>query len=200
MTVNQTQTTMNLSGVLDAMPTSENVTASEPINSRTRMDGLMSLREACRANLQASSGRGVVVMTNAGSGPIPSESLESYNPDTQSWKTLGQSSLWKEEKPFGESLEPLPTSGMMCNGILYRLPPLVQAIDGKDSGYWLPTPIARDWKDTPGMAKTAGTRVREDTMPRKIYAREKSQARSGIINPALSLWLMGFPDGWLEID
>lgn len=89
---------------------------------------------------------------------------------------------------------------MMCNGTLYRLPPLVQAIDAKDSGFWLCTPIARDWKDTPGMAKQAGKRKREDTLPRKIYAREKSPPRSGIINPAFSLWLMGFPAGWLEIS
>lgn len=50
------------------------------------------------------------------------------------------------------------------------------------------------------MAKEAGKRKREDTLPRKIYAREKSPARSGIINPAFSLWLMGFPAGWLETN
>jgi len=200
MTVNQTQTTMNLSGVPDAMPTSENVTASEPTNSRTRMDGLMSLREACRASLQALSGNGVVVRTSVGCGPTPSESSESYNPDTRSWKTQEQSSLWKVAQPSGESLGALPTSGMMCNGTLYPLQPLVQAIDAKDSGYWLPTPIARDWKDTPGMAKQAGERKREDTLPRKIYAREQSPARSGIVNPAFSLWLMGYPVGWLETN
>jgi hypothetical protein len=126
---------------------------------------------------------------------------------------------------------------MMCNGTLYQLPRLVQAIEGIDSGFllptpiandgrcsdycghptgrkilklggalkkresWLlPTPIARDWKDTPGMARQAGERKREDTLPRKIYAREQSPARSGIINPAFSLWLMGYPAGWLEIS
>jgi hypothetical protein len=200
MTVNPTQTMMNLYGALDAMPISENVIASEPTNLRTRMACLMSLWEACRASLQALSGNGVVVRTNVGSGPTLSESLESYNPDTQYWKTREQSSLWKEDQPSEESLGALPTSGMMCNGTLYPLPPLVQAIDGKDSGYWLPTPIARDWKDTPGMAKQAGERKREDTLPRKIYAREQSPARSGIINPAFSLWLMGYPEGWLETN
>jgi hypothetical protein len=89
---------------------------------------------------------------------------------------------------------------MMCSGTLYPLVPLVQAIDGKDSGYWLPTPIARDWKDTPGMAKQAGERKREDTLPRKIYVREQSPPRSGIINPAFSLWLMGYPRDWLATN
>jgi hypothetical protein len=192
--------TMNLSGVLDAPPTLENVNVSEPTNSPTRMAGLMSLREACRASLQASSGNGVEVMMSGGSGPTLSELLENYCPATQSWRTREQSSLLKVDRPSVESLAALPTSGMMCNGILYRLPPLVQAIDAKDSGYWLPTPIARDWKDTPGMAKQAGERKREDTLPRKIYVREKSPPRSGIINPAFSLWLMGYPRGWLEIN
>jgi hypothetical protein len=89
---------------------------------------------------------------------------------------------------------------MMCNGTVYRLPRLVLGIAGSDSGYWLPTPIARDWKDTPGMAKQAGERKRTDTLPRAIYDREKSPARSGIINPQFSLWLMGFPAGWLATN
>ena len=77
-------------------------------------------------------------------------------------------------------------------------PEEMRAIAGSDSGFWLPTPIARDWKDTPGMAKRAGKRKREDTFPRSIYAREKSLPRTGIINPKLSLWIMGFPENWLE--
>jgi hypothetical protein len=89
---------------------------------------------------------------------------------------------------------------MMCSGTLYQLPRLVRAIAGSDSGFWLPTPIARDWKDTPGMAKQAGKRKRTDTLPRAIYDREKSPARSGIVNPAFSLWLMGFPQDWLATN
>ena len=118
---------------------------------------------------------------------------------------------------------------MMCNGTLYPLPRLVQAIAVNGSGYLLPTPtastggaeppgktgrklitvlknhmlptlIARDWKDTPGMAKQAGDRQRTDTLPRSIFDREKSPPRSGIINPKFSLWLMGYPANWLEIN
>jgi len=200
MTANPAQMMMNLCGAPDAKPSLENASASEPMSSRTRMAGLMLLREACRASLQALSGKGVELLTKDGCGRIPSESFASWNPDMQSWKIHGRSSLWKEEARSEESSEPLPTSGMMCNGMLYPLPRLVQAIDAKDSGFWLPTPIARDWKDTPEMAKARGERKREDTLPRKIYAREKSPPKSGIINPAFALWLMGYPDQWLKTN
>jgi hypothetical protein len=200
MTANQMEMILMPCGVQDATPTSETVSASALTSSPTRMDSLMSLREACRASLQALSGSGVELLTKDGCGRTPSESSESYDPDTQSWKTHEPSSLWKVVQPSGESLGALPVSGMTCNGMLYPLPRLVQGIAGSDSGYWLPTPIARDWKDTPGMAKQAGTRKRTDTLPRAIYDREKSPPRSGIVNPALSLWLMGYPAGWLEIN
>jgi hypothetical protein len=155
---------------------------------------------ACRASLQASSGNGVELLTKDGCGRTPSESSESYDPDTASWKTREPSSLWKVAQPSGESLGALPVSGMMCSGMLYPLPRLVLAIAGSDSGFWLPTPIARDWKDTPGMAKQAGDRKRTDTLPRAIYDREKSPPRSGIVNPQFSLWLMGYPVDWLKTN
>ena len=200
MTANQIQMTLTPCGVSDATPTSETVIASEPINLLTRMASLMSLRVASHANLQALSGNGVELLTKDGCGRIPCESSESYDLATQSWKTREPSSLWKVAQPSGESLGALPTSGMMCNGMLYPLPRLVLGIAGSDSGFWLTTPIARDWKDTPGMAKQAGDRKREDTLPRKIYVREQSPPRSGIINPTFSLWLMGYPLDWLKIN
>lgn len=139
---------------------SETAPVSERTSLQTRMDSLMWLRGVCLANLRALSGSGVVLQMTVGCGPKPCELLESYNPDTQSWKTQEPSCLWKEEEHSVESSGALPTSGMMCNGMLYQLPRLVQDIAGKDSGFWLPTPIARDWKDTPGMAKQAGDRKR----------------------------------------
>jgi hypothetical protein len=200
MTANQIQMTLTPCGVRDATPTSETVTASAQTNSQTRMASLMSLRVACLASLQASSGNNAELLTKDGCGRTPCESSESYDPATQSWKTREPSSLWKKGTPSEESSPPLPPSGMMCNGTLYPLPRLVLGIAGSDSGFWLPTPIARDWKDTPGMAKQQGDRKREDTLPRKIYAREQSPPRSGIINPKFSLWLMGYPDNWLETN
>ena len=200
MIANQIEMTLTECGVRDATPTLETATASAPTSSPTRMAFQMSLREACRASLQAWSGNGVELLTKDGCGRIPCESSESYDPATRSWKTREPSLLWKAAQPSGTSSGALPTSGMMCNGTLYPLPRLVQAIAGSDSGFWLPTPIARDWKDTPGMAKQVGERKRTDTLPRAIYAREQSPPRSGIINPAFSLWLMGYPEWWLKTN
>lgn len=200
MTAKPVQMTLMLFGAPDATPTLGSVTVSERTNLPTRMDGLMSLRAACLASLRLSSGSGVDLLTSVGSGPTRCESLASYSRDTASWKTRQQSLLSTVEEHSWEYSERLPKSGMMCNGTLYPLLPLVQGIDGTARGYWLPTPIARDWKDTPGMARRSGSRKRTDTLPRAIYDREQSPARSGIVNPELSLWLMGYPDGWLEIS
>jgi hypothetical protein len=63
------------------------------------------------------------------------------------------------------------------------------------------TPSARDWKDTPGMARTAinadGTlRNREDQLARQVYAAEN--ATGGRMNPDWIEWLMGWPISWTE--
>lgn len=62
-----------------------------------------------------------------------------------------------------------------------------------------PTPSARDWKDSPGMAKTAinpdgSERKRNDQLARAVYATENPI--SGHLNPDWVEWLMGVPTGW----
>lgn len=83
--------------------------------------------------------RGVVLH----SGNIICEPLGSYDQDTQSLKML-QHSLTEAST---SSLQTLPKSGMMRNGIIYQLPQLARLTGGKDSSS-LPTPTARDYKDT----------------------------------------------------
>lgn len=63
--------------------------------------------------------------------------LAHYDPDTQSWKTSGDISLWGEQP----SLESLPKSGMTRNGVLYQQPDWVRPIDVIASSLW-PTPTA----------------------------------------------------------
>jgi antitoxin (DNA-binding transcriptional repressor) of toxin-antitoxin stability system len=65
-----------------------------------------------------------------------------------------------------------------------------------------PTPSARDWKDTAGMAKTAtnpdgSERKRNDQLARAVYATENPI--SGNLNPDWVEWLMGVPTGWTEL-
>jgi hypothetical protein len=66
-----------------------------------------------------------------------------------------------------------------------------------------PTPSARDWKDSPGMAKTAtnpngSERKRNDQLARAVYATENPL--DGQLNPDWVEWLMGVPTGWTELD
>jgi hypothetical protein len=65
--------------------------------------------------------------------------LASYDPDTQSWKTLEDISLWGEQK----LLESLPKSGMTRNGVLYQQPEWVRPIDEIASSLW-PTPTTQE--------------------------------------------------------
>jgi len=71
------------------------------------------------------------------------------------------------------------------------------------------TPAGRDWKDTPGMATTGvnpdgSRRKRLDQLPRKatqVRGASSSQSPSstaprGVLNPALSRWLMGYRAVW----
>lgn len=74
------------------------------------------------------------------------------------------------------------------------------------------TPSSRDWKDTPGMAKTGtspdgSTRTRLDQLPRQVSgpipspspAPTESSAESRRLNPKFSAWLQGFPPAWIDL-
>ena len=68
----------------------------------------------------------------------------------------------------------------------------------------LPTPTARDFKDTPNMATTAKDgRERDDQLPRRIYGDESTKTggatRGGMrLTPEFLCWLMGYPENWLK--
>ena len=92
-----------------------------------------------------------------------------------------------------------------------KLPP--SQADGSDHGQalqalvisrLLPTPTARDFKDTPNMATTAKDgRERDDQLPRRIYGDESvtsdKASRGGMrLTPEFLCWLMGYPANWLK--
>lgn len=73
------------------------------------------------------------------------------------------------------------------------------------------TPSARDWKDTPGMAKEADGRNRLDQLPRQASLVDFGPMQSGCdadqnldspedatgpLNPEHSRWLQGYPPAW----
>ena len=74
------------------------------------------------------------------------------------------------------------------------------------------TPSARDWKDTPGMSQTGvnpngTTRTRLDQLPRQAHLAISGQKQTTtdaatentvLLNPAFSLWLLGFHSEWLR--
>ena len=66
---------------------------------------------------------------------------------SKTWRTCELSDLQESSKIYSRS-------GTMRNGTLYQLAPLVRHIDGKEFGL-LPTPCARDYKDTGNPEKLA---------------------------------------------
>tara|TARA_R110002153_G_scaffold77857_2_gene199621 strand:- start:609 stop:1028 length:420 start_codon:yes stop_codon:yes gene_type:complete len=68
-----------------------------------------------------------------------------------------------------------------------------------------PTASARDWKDTPGMARTktnpdGSERQRTDQLARAVYSEQDSHKGDGSLNPTWVEWLMGFPSEWTDLN
>lgn len=121
--------------------------------------------------------------TEAVFGGKCTESLATYDPDTQSWRT-SQHSLIEDFQPFSE---PFPKSGMMRNGRLYPRRRLVPRTLENVSSLW-PTASSRDWKDTPGMSRTGtnpdgSERDRTDQLPRAVYAQMWATPKSSPSGP-----------------
>lgn len=148
-------------------------------------------------------------------GQSTPELLASYDPDSSSWRT-SQLCLDGELSEFSETW---PRSGLMRNGIAYRLAPLAPLTAGTESGSW-PTPSAFD-KDMGSPESILTRREREKAKGRngngfglnlsQRIAVEQYAARmwptpnlqdqiGGSLNPTWVEWLMGFPLGWTVCD
>ncbi len=123
--------------------------------------------------------------------------LANYDPTTQSWKMCQDISLWEEPR----SLERLPKSGMTRNGVLYQRLELAHHTYASDSSLW-PTPTSH----------RENTATRNEAHVRRLaqgikYSTRLSQAIAlaepqsiGYMNPTWVEWLMGFPNGWTDLQ
>ena len=117
------------------------------------------------------------------------ESLEKFDLDTHTWKT--HQCLWDEDLQPSSVI--LPKWGMMLDGVLWERTTLPRLTSGTESGLsesW-PTASARDWKDSPGMARTGtnpdGTgRSREDQLARAVFAKQWPTPRCFMYKDALT--------------
>jgi len=122
-----------------------------------------------------------------------------------------------------------PTYGMTVAGGFYPLRMWERITAVKGGGYW-PTASARDWKDTPGMARgRPDGKTRVDQLARAIYAKMwptptvnmvtgggdhsapsvragrhginlKGAVGGGSLNPTWVEWLMGYPQEWTVLE
>jgi len=137
-------------------------------------------------------------------------SLASYDHNTQSWKT----SLDCVQKASGKSSETWPATGMMRNGQVYLLPPLVRRTSVIGSSLW-PSPRASDasggtaYHQPP--SRMGGFALKEIIARPEMWPTPTANRWSGLqshgenailgpLNPTWVEWLMGFPAEWTDLE
>ena len=108
--------------------------------------------------------RQVFKRNGRGSGLSLPESFASYDHDTSSWRT-SERSLFGGWMQYSESF---PRAGMMRNGNVYQLPPLVPRISGTGSGSW-PTPDTRGFRSEGSVSMLAKMDVTEEEFRGMAY-------------------------------
>jgi hypothetical protein len=144
-----------------------------------------------------------------GYGPKCLELFARFDPDTQLWKT-SQRCLIEGYQTWSQTW---PRSGLIRNGIAYRLAPLVPLTDVTECGLW-PTPIARDARSRKGARRSKNAQGSEPLSVQVWatptvhgnYNRKGASATSGdgqaggALNPTWVEWLMGYPAGWTDLE
>ena len=123
-------------------------------------------------------------------GPTSETPLAQFDPVLHCWKMSQAICLWGEQ-PL---LVNLPKSGMTVNGNLYQRPALAPPIDAKGCSLW-PTPTARDGKGASGHKKLS-RRMADLTYRARIV----DGVTTGSLNPTWVEYLMGFPEGWTDLE
>ena len=171
-------------------------------------------------NRLAKPDKGKGKMTHGTYGPGLKTPLAFLDPVSCSWK------MYKVTFPLGElpSLEKLPTSGMTVNGVLYQRPAWVPIIEETDLSLW-PTPLASDShyrvSGKSQASKNLQAMARRGELPmwptpvasggldggshsrasmRKLIGTPYEVPSTGKLNPTWVEWLMGFPEGWTDLE
>lgn len=119
-------------------------------------------------------------------------SFAHYDRDSLSWRT-SQLCL---DGGLSEFSETWPRAGMMRNGIAFQLQPSAPLTDVIGSSS-LHTPTATGNQAAPSMRG----RDRGSWYPTQATGESFSGTRGGgHVNPRWVEWLMGFPDGWTELE
>ena len=134
-----------------------------------------------------------------------------YDPDTHSWRTF-QATLDSDSEAFKETW---PRSGMTRDGTAYQLPPSAPrtyaiAYSSSLHGELQWTPTAKANQDSPSMEARAPGRHLWPTPIARDYKGAGMDGQlptevmkvdgSGSLNPAWVEWLMGFPEGWTDLE
>jgi len=149
-------------------------------------------------------------------GPCSPSAFAWYDPDTHSWRTF-QATLDSDSEAFKETW---PRSGMTRDGTAYQLPPSAPrtyaiAYSSSLHGELQWTPTAKANQDSPSMeARAPGRHLwptprasdwktqqvannRPNTISGAVWLEEN---RPGRLNPTWVEWLMGFPEGWTDLE
>lgn len=112
-------------------------------------------------------------------GRISRELLARFQPGDCSWRTPQTSLLSTTGETSDVFSGTWPRSGLMLNGIAYRLPPLTHptSVIASGSSGWLPTPTA---------SRRSGLQS------------HGVNVINGSINPDWLEWVQGLPIGWTE--
>lgn len=158
--------------------------------------------------------------STAACGPSTCESLMRSSPPTFGARTAQSFA----SKGSLRSFETWPPEGMYADGQLSALPTLDFPTSAAASGSSLPTPTARDWKDTAGMAlERKDGKTRTDRLPMLLFSVVRSagiewkrmtstaaqivtvrgwrvRVEGPAYSPALPEWIMGWPSGWTDLQ
>lgn len=158
--------------------------------------------------------------STADCGPSTCELLTKCSPPTFGARTAQSC----DSKGLPRSFETWPPVGMFAGGELLELPTSDSPTSESDSGSWLPTPTARDWKDTAGMAlERKDGKTRTDRLPMLLFSVVRSagiewkrltataaqtvsvkgwpvRVTGPHYSPELPEWIMGWPSGWTDLQ